>query len=144
MVTKYPHLTLFSVVALSVIALDQLIKYLVKSSMPDWGWHFLSLHLVTNTGAGFGILRDQNHWLTLISALVALAVMVFYRKLELEKLPQFLWGLFLGGVVGNLIDRLLRGYVIDFIDLSFWPAFNVADAAITVAVVGMVMWYWKK
>ena len=46
--------------------------------------------------------------------------------------------------MGNLLDRLFRGSVIDFIDLQFWPVFNVADAAITVAVVGLVIYYWKE
>ncbi|MEK6846425.1 MAG: signal peptidase II [Nanoarchaeota archaeon] len=55
-----------------------------------------------------------------------------------------LWALFLGGALGNLMDRWLRGFVIDFIDLKFWPVFNVADAAITVSVIGLVIYYWKR
>ena len=59
-------------------------------------------------------------------------------------MPQLLWGVFLGGVIGNLVDRLMRGVVIDFIDLGFWPAFNIADAAITVSTIGLIIYYWDR
>jgi signal peptidase II len=80
---------------------------------------------------------------SLISLLVASGIIYYYAKIPSKPWPQVLWALFLGGVLGNLIDRLFRGYVIDFIDLGFWPAFNVADASITVSVIGLIIWYWK-
>lgn len=130
----------FWITSAVIIALDQISKILVDKFQPQSAY----FHLVQNTGAGFGILKGQTPWLALISLIVALAVIINYRKIPAQRFPQLLWGLFLGGVVGNLIDRALRGYVIDFIDLQVWPAFNVADAAITVAVIGLVWWYGKE
>ena len=72
-------------------------------------------------------------------------VIFFYKKkYRRKKVPQILFGLFLGGVVGNLIDRTLRGYVIDFIDPGFWSVFNIADLAISISVIGLVLYYWRK
>ncbi|HLC71931.1 MAG TPA: signal peptidase II, partial [Candidatus Nanoarchaeia archaeon] len=121
---------LFWIVSAGIIILDQLSKLLIDYVQPQSPF----IHLVQNTGAGFGILKGQTLWLALISLIVAVAVIVNYKKIPPQTFPQVLWGLFLGGVVGNLIDRVLRGYVIDFIDLQVWPTFNVADAAITASV----------
>ncbi|MBI1968515.1 signal peptidase II [Candidatus Woesearchaeota archaeon] len=137
-------LLLFWSVAVFVLFLDQLTKWLIAEFRPDWQGGVLRVHLVANTGAGFGILPGWTLILTIISFLVALAVLFFYPKIEKEKMPQILFALFLGGVLGNGMDRLFLGAVRDFIDLSFWPAFNVADAALSVAVVGLVWWYGRK
>ena len=61
-----------------------------------------------------------------------------------EKLMQFSIGLLLGGTIGNLIDRTLYGYVIDFIDFRFWPVFNIADSAVTISVIFLVFVLWKR
>ena len=135
---------MFLAVSLLTVLLDQSSKYAVDKIRPEWNLGFLSIHFVHNTGAGFGILKGQMGLLAFISALVALAVIFFYHKIPQEKIPQILFGLFLGGVVGNLIDRTFRGYVIDFFDLSFWPVFNIADMAISISVIGLVLYFWKK
>ena len=134
----------FAISALGVIFLDQVSKYLILRLVPEWNLGILKIHLVKNTGAGFGILQGQTVLLALLSFIVATAVLINYTKIEKERISQLLWGLFLGGVVGNMVDRFLRNFVIDFIDLSFWPAFNIADAALTVSVIGLVLYYWKK
>ncbi len=134
----------FWITALAVLTLDQLLKYVLSTTTTTLDCGFVSIQQVQNTGAGFGILQDQTFWLGLVSLAVAVGILFNYQKIPLEKMPLFWWGLFLGGVVGNMVDRLWRGYVIDFIDFGFWPAFNIADAAITVAAVGLVVYYWKK
>jgi signal peptidase II len=90
----------------------------------------VSFTLVENTGAGFGLFRNQVFILVLIS-LAAISFTVFYI---LKKKPVYYFplALILGGAVGNLIDRLRFGHVIDFIDLHWWPVFNVADSCITI------------
>jgi len=135
---------LFIIISSAIFLLDQITKYLVELFKPQLNLGFLTIHYIQNTGAGFGILKSQTIILTIISFLVALAVILMYKKIPKEKLPQILFAVFLGGVVGNFIDRLLRRFVIDFIDLSFWPAFNIADAAITVSVIGLVIYYWRE
>ncbi len=137
MVTKN---SLFWITAVIIIISDQISKLLINYFQPTSTF----FHLVQNTGAGFGILKGQTFWLALISLIVALAVIFNYKKIPPQRFPQLLWGFFLGGVIGNFIDRALRGYVIDFIDLQVWPAFNVADSAITVSVIGLIWWHWKE
>jgi len=143
-VTEKKYLSLFVAVALITIFLDQLTKYLIILKRPEWNLGFLSIHFVQNTGAGFGILKGQMAVLAIISAVVVMGVIYFYHKIPKETWAQLLFGLFLGGVAGNLIDRIFRQYVVDFIDVGFWPVFNVADMAISVSVIGLVLYYWKK
>ncbi|MDP3698855.1 MAG: signal peptidase II [Nanoarchaeota archaeon] len=138
------YLILFVAVALITILLDQATKVFVSVKRPEWDFGFLSIHFVQNTGAGFGILKGQMAILAIISAVVVMGLIYYYNKIPQETWVQLLWGLFLGGVAGNLIDRIFRQYVVDFIDVGFWPVFNVADAAISVSVVGLVLYYWKK
>ena len=111
---------------------------------------FLQLTLVHNTGAAFGIGRHWSIPFFVIASLVALGVVgyMFHRLGPSEKLS--LWGLvlILSGAVGNLIDRIRWGEVIDFIDLHWhgyhWPAFNVADSAISVGMVLLVIGMFAK
>jgi signal peptidase II len=133
---------LFFLVTFIVLIIDQITKYLTITFNPNYTLGFISIHLIKNTGAGFGILQGQTIILGIISLVVALAIIFSYKKLPTEKNPQILYALFLGGVIGNLIDRFFRRFVIDFIDFSFWPAFNIADAAITVSVIGLIIYYW--
>jgi signal peptidase II len=134
----------FFTIALITIFIDQISKYWVYRSRPDWTSNWLHIHLIKNTGAGFGILPNQTILLGLISLIVAIGIIVNYQKIEKEKFPQFLWALLLGGIIGNMLDRFFRRFVIDFIDLGFWPAFNVADSAITLSTLALIFYYWKK
>jgi signal peptidase II len=99
-----------------------------------------SLTYTTNTGAAFGLFADRGMLFILIAFAVVAAIVFYYRYLP-EGYPwvRLALGLQLGGALGNLIDRLRQGYVIDFIDLNFWPLknwpiFNIADSAIVVGV----------
>ncbi|PIN73630.1 signal peptidase II [Candidatus Woesearchaeota archaeon CG10_big_fil_rev_8_21_14_0_10_45_16] len=138
------NLLLFSIISSLVILIDQLTKILILSWKPQWDLKLLTIHLITNTGAGFGILQDQVVWLGIISLIAAAVIIYHYPKISKEKLPQVLFALLLGGIIGNLVDRLGRRFVVDFIDFSFWPAFNIADAAITISALGLIWYYWKK
>ncbi len=138
------YLIIFVAIALVTIFSDQLTKYYVALKMPEWKLGFLFIHFVNNTGAGFGIFKGQMAILAVISAVVMMAVIFFYDKIPQEAWTQALFSLFLGGVAGNLIDRVLRQYVVDFIDVGFWPVFNIADMAISVSVAGLVWYYWKQ
>ncbi|MDO8511473.1 MAG: signal peptidase II [Nanoarchaeota archaeon] len=144
MVREKRYVILFTAVALVTIVLDQLAKYLIATMKPAWDLGFLSIHFVQNTGAGFGILKGQMALLAVISTVVMMGIIYYYKKIPQEKLAQVLFGSFLGGVAGNLIDRIFRQYVVDFIDVGFWPVFNIADMAISVSVVGLVLYFWKE
>ena len=136
---------LFSLIALLVVAADQLSKIWIRSnllvgqSLFEAG--FFRITHVHNTGAAFGLFQGQSFLLTIV-ALVGITVLlvyalVFYRRFPLsgKRLGRPVLGLVLGGAVGNLIDRLRFGYVTDFIDVGLWPAFNLADSAITIGVI---------
>ena len=135
----------FFLTALAVVSADQLSKLWVKSnlavgeSLPETG--FFRLTHVHNTGAAFGLFQDQSFLLTVI-ALIGIGFLLFlvlfiYRRLQFLNTisGKISLGLILGGTVGNLIDRLSNGYVTDFIDFNFWPAFNIADSAVVVGAI---------
>ena len=124
-------------IALTVIGVDQLSKYLIRANM-ELGQSIPSEGLVrftytTNTGGAFGLFANQTFLLAL-AAVVAITVLVLYlRYLPREStLLNVGLGLDLGGAIGNLIDRVRLGKVTDFIDIGAWPVFNLADSAIVI------------
>ena len=135
----------FFLIALLVVVADQLSKLWIRSnllvgqSLPEEG--FLQLTHVRNTGASFGLFQDQSFALTIV-AIVGIALILVYALIIHHRffpsdnlLGKSALGLILGGTIGNLIDRLHFGYITDFIDIGIWPAFNIADSAITVGVI---------
>jgi signal peptidase II len=101
-------------------------------SIPVVG-NVLHLTFLYNTGAAFSILRNQIWLLASLAIIASIALVYFYPRIIVFG-NYMQWGatLLLGGTVGNLIDRLLYGSVIDFIDFRIWPVFNVADSAICI------------
>lgn len=140
---KKSYLPLFGSVTLLIIFVDQLSKYLVVLKQPQINAFFLTIHAVYNTGAGFGILQNNTTALAIISTLVTLIILLTYKKIPNHQEAQIFMALFLGGTIGNLFDRVFRKVVIDFIDLAFWPAFNIADMAITIGALGLIIYFWK-
>jgi len=132
---------LLLVIALAVIGLDQLTKYLVRANMelgesiPTEG--IFRLTYTTNTGGAFGIFASQTFLLALIAVIGISVFLIYLRYIPLKsRLLKIGLGLDLGGAIGNLIDRLrLEGKVTDFIDIGPWPVFNVADSAIVVGTI---------
>lgn len=128
-------------IALSVIALDQATKYLIVSSMSAYDsieiFSFLNIVSVRNTGAAFGIFRGLGSGFFIVISLSAIVLLGYMMIKDLYNRTGL--SLILGGAVGNLIDRIYYGNVVDFIDVSVgryhWPAFNVADSALTVGIV---------
>lgn len=133
----------FFLISFLVVVIDQLLKFmmiktLVYSESVPIIKGFFSLTLVYNTGAAFGILRGkQNLFLILPILTIGLILILYIKSKERQKILVPL-GLLLGGTIGNLVDRLRYGFVVDFFDLYFrswhWPAFNIADASICFGV----------
>jgi len=121
-----------------VLLLDQLTKYFIKSQN-FVVTSFFKISYVENTGASFGMLKGFN-WLFIIIAFIAVFfVFHYYKEIKKEKLYVHLAvGFLLGGITGNLIDRVFLGYVRDFISFSFWPTFNFADTFSTIAVILLI------
>jgi signal peptidase II len=125
-----------------VLILDQVTKRLVDSGIPVGGQNKLVLGIelvhVRNTGVAFSLFAGGGA-LVLIFTLLALSLLVSYLARRPER--PWLWlptGLLIGGAIGNLIDRIFNGAVTDFIKLPLWPAFNVADTAITFGVLSLL------
>ena len=133
--------------ALAVVLIDQLSKLWILQTLPAgvtrrWLPGLLDLQLVFNRGAAFSLLTQAQPLLALISAVVALGVLVWVlRQQWLTAAQTAAVGLLLGGTVGNGIDRWRMGAVVDFLRLVpfEFPVFNVADVAINLAVVGFAI-----
>tara|TARA_B100001245_G_C22862635_1_gene414805 strand:- start:497 stop:991 length:495 start_codon:yes stop_codon:yes gene_type:complete len=135
---------------LSIVALDQVTKLAILGRdvvdiYPEMEiTSFLNLVLVQNKGISFGLFsRYEIGWLISILTIgIVVVLFIWMRKLE-RAILALPFSLIIGGAIGNLIDRLNYGFVVDFIDFHFfgwhWPAFNVADSAITVGVIFLLI-----
>ncbi len=136
-----------------VILLDQLTKWMAERALelhiPMSVMPSFNFTLVYNTGAAFSFLSDAGGWQRWFFSLLALAVCIFLlswlaRLDSSEKWTAFGLSLVLGGALGNLIDRLLYGHVIDFIQWYYqdyyWPTFNIADSTITVGACVLIIY----
>ena len=131
-----------ALVALVVLVADQVSKAVVRTVIERGERVDLVLGLdlvnVRKTGVAFSLLSGGGTLLVVLPLVVLLALVAFLvvqGRLPLVWLPG---GLLLGGAVGNLIDRVIDGAVTDFIDLPYWPAFNLADTAITLGVLALL------
>ncbi len=139
-------------VALLIFLVDQGSKYLVLRNL-RWGepWNpitslkrLVSLTLVTNTGAAFGLLPDQGTLLAIVAIVVVVAILLYERHIPRgQPWLRIALGMQLGGAAGNLLDRLHYGHVIDFIDFKVWPIFNLADSAVVVGVCILALYFWR-
>lgn len=95
------------------------------------------LSLVYNTGAAFGLFKEQGFFFILISAgvIIYISINLAFNSGKYSLYKHAAYGLILGGALGNLSDRLRLGYIVDFLDFRIWPVFNIADSAITVGIV---------
>ncbi len=149
----FPMRRSFSIVTivLSVVVLDQVTKYLIMAHLPLFDsreiFPFLHIVHVRNTGAAFGMFKSLGS--TFFIILSAVAIIFIVHLLAKRTYSSLGLSLILGGATGNLIDRLLYGKVVDFIDVSVgsyhWPAFNVADSSLTIGIaVILIKYFFKK
>jgi signal peptidase II len=144
----------FLFISVAILVLDQWTKWLVEVHLPHAASHplipgLLNVTHVRNTGVAFGLFAshgaDGGAWLLVVMGLVALAAVFLYFRYAPagNRLLLASLALIVGGAVGNLIDRLASGAVTDFVDVYVasyhWPAFNVADSAITVGIGLMIV-----
>lgn len=140
---KFLHIrrTTFYIFAVVVFLADQLSKYFIVTQFSP-GESFplipgvIHFTFVKNFGAAFGILPNQRLFFIIVSLLIIILI-ITGEHLICREFPHSRTGLslLLGGALGNFWDRLFSGYVIDFVDLRFWPVFNIADIAIVLGVI---------
>ena len=141
-------------IAAGVFASDQATKAWIQSQLAFGTYGepgaipvvrgFLYLVHVGNTGAAWSMFSGKSVWLAAVAAITLLAIFLWRRALGLrERVVQVRFGLLCGGILGNLVDRLVHGHVIDFLDFHFgsyvYPTFNVADSGICI---GVVVYIW--
>ncbi|HUZ98961.1 MAG TPA: signal peptidase II [Gaiellaceae bacterium] len=127
-------------IGLAAVAADQLTKHIVTGHLAlDDGIHVIGpfwIHHVQNSGIAFGLFASATSVVIVLTGIAVAWMLVFFARSGARHpvLPVAL-GLVIGGSVSNLVDRVRLGYVTDFIDLRYWPAFNLADTFIVVGVV---------
>ncbi len=134
MVKKYLFISIL------IVILDQILKILFKDK------EFFIINYETNTGIAFSLFQGVNRLIFILIALVIIALVVYYliKYKPQSKLVNYGLYLMLAGAVSNLIDRIIYGYVIDYIDLKFWPIFNLADTSNVIGVLLLVIFVIRK
>lgn len=128
-------------IALSVLLLDRITKLLVLKYIPLHSsinlLPYVSITHVTNTGALFGVFKNAQIIFAVLAVVVCAYILWKYRTFNIWYVAPS--ALVFAGALGNLVDRLLYSGVIDFISIGIWPVFNVADSAISIAVVWLLI-----
>jgi signal peptidase II len=126
-------------VLVAVLAADQIVKALVTSALARGEERDLvaGIRLINtrNSGVAFGQLQGGGAIVAVVIAVAIGALLVYFARHAQQPLVWLPTGMLLGGALGNIVDRIREGAVVDFLKLPHWPAFNVADAAITIGVV---------
>ncbi|MBT4541085.1 signal peptidase II [Candidatus Woesearchaeota archaeon] len=130
-----------------VIIIDQITKILVTSlmqlhqSIPIIPKIF-HLTYISNTGTLFGLFQDANSFFLWFSIILVGLILFLYDKFN--KTEAIIFSLVIGAAIGNLIDRIVYGHVIDFLDFRIWPVFNVADVVVTCSVIFLAIYFFRK
>jgi signal peptidase II len=129
--------------AAAVFGVDHLTKWLVTSHLalyqhwPSSGP--VTIHHIENRGAAFGLFPQAQFIFLAVAVMVAGYILIAGRRFGPGVFPQVLLGMVLGGALANAVDRVIQGFVVDFIDLQRWPVFNVADMAIVIGILAGVL-----
>ncbi len=134
----------------AIIIVDQLVKHFIQAAMlPGMSFsvipNIFSITYVQNAGAAFGILENQRLFFIIMTLVILICGIYLYPKIN-RQAPCLRLGsaLLFGGAVGNLIDRIRLGIVVDFFDFHIWPVFNIADIAIVCGVAIIIYYIFTK
>lgn len=130
----------FLSIAVAIIVIDQILKNIfLKLTEPIYVvGDVIKFNFIKNFGASFGILKNQKWLFIIFSLIVMIAIIYYYKRMPKDYIPWV--AMIMGGTLSNLIDRIHLGFVIDYIDLTYWPVFNIADIALTA---GAIVLIWK-
>ena len=114
-----------------LLEIDQTVSVLGK---------FVQLHYILNPGMAFGVNVGNRFFYIFFTGLAIIIILIFMFKLdEVQRWPRLALAMILGGAIGNLIDRIAIGKVLDFIKIGFWPIFNVADIMVTIGMIVLII-----
>lgn len=143
--------TLFIVVTV-LVALDQWTKWLVRENIPlnaswlpdsmQWLSPYARLTYIQNSGSSFGMFQDGRVFLSVLAVVIISIAIYYVLTADVDGWTMAAAGLYIGGAIGNLIDRLIIGSVTDFVSVGTFYIFNVADASINVSVAMLVIILW--
>lgn len=145
-----PLLSLF-IIAGIIFAADQLAKMVVVNNLaPGQSWapipgfeRILKFTFITNTGVAFGLFPSSGNLFIIVAIIVSLVIIYYYPSVN-NWTVRISLGLQLGGAISNVWDRIFNGgEVVDYIDIGFWPIFNIADISIVIGVVILAFWLWQ-
>ncbi len=145
--------SIFLLVIFAVVALDQWTKWLVRKSIPlntswlpeslNWLSPYARITYIQNSGSSFGMFQNGKIFLTILAALVIIGAIYYVLTMESADIWLLVTaGLYIGGAIGNLIDRLAIGSVTDFVSVGTFYIFNVADASINISVAMLLLILW--
>jgi signal peptidase II len=149
------RIALVAGVAVFVFVLDRITKMWVEQNIPlhegrEVVGEYVRIVHTQNTGAAFGLLPERTTLLSVLSVVAVIAIVYYYRQFaNSSPLVTATLGMQLGGAFGNLLDRVTKGYVVDFVDVGlpagprFW-AFNVADSSIVLGIVFVTLLLWRE
>ncbi len=137
----------FWLTAAIILLLDRLSKWWIMQNMNIGdGWAIIGdlvyIRYIQNQGAAFGIMQGGGLWFVLIAAVVIGGAIYFLFKYHLPSMAQYALGMITGGALGNLIDRVMYGSVVDFISVGWFPVFNLADCGIVCGGTLLVVWLY--
>ncbi|MFW6023045.1 MAG: signal peptidase II [Halanaerobiaceae bacterium] len=140
---------MFYILILLIVIFDQLIKVVIQSnfvpgqSIPVIN-NIFHLTYVRNIGAGFGILAGRRSFFIILTVLILIFLMIYRYKMSSNIYSDIAIALIIGGAIGNLIDRVRLRYVVDYLDFRIWPVFNLADSAVSVGAVILMIYIWNQ
>ena len=145
---KKPYIIAFFFFIIDLISKQLIIHLLNVGQSIKIINNFFYISYVQNKGAAWSILEDQRILLLIISVIALFLIYKFINKEELKKYEPLSYGLIIGGIIGNLFDRIFFGYVTDFLDFRFfgyhYPVFNLADTFIVVGIFIMIIMIIRK
>ena len=150
MINKVPTKYYFIIVSFFIIIIDQFTKYLMYRNYQAFvniDFIFFKLDFVKNYGAAFNIFSGSRIFLSIISIIISIILLcLIVRKYTTDINELYSYSFILGGTIGNGIDRIYRGFVIDFINLNFinFPVFNIADISINIGFIFIIYSLFKK
>ncbi|MFC1723595.1 signal peptidase II [Nanoarchaeota archaeon] len=142
---KWQHAIALLCITIAIVAVDRITKFYIEEllyiseSIPVIP-NIFSITRINNTGAAFGLMKGYNILFFIAALAVFVLFIMYYKEIVKDNYLMITASFILSGTIGNTLDRLYFGYVVDYLNLSFWPTFNLSDVFLTIGTI-MLIWY---